>query len=234
MTIGDAMRLVLLPGLDGTGLLFARLLGELGSRVDSTVVHYPADQALNYAEHENIARCFLPNDEPYVLLGESFSGPVAISIAASHPPLLAGLILCCSFARNPVTWCAHLKPLLGLVPFSFLPEAAQSFFIFGQFSTRLLRAEHRRAVSRVSNAALRARLRDIFEVNVTGELGQVEVPCMVLQASDDRVVPKVFSQLPDLPNAKRIEVKGPHLLLQAAPQKTSELILDFVRALPNR
>jgi hypothetical protein len=93
--------LVLLPGLDGTGLLFEDFVAALGSDVDVVVARYPTDRPLDYANLEQIARSFIPPNIPFVLLGESFSGPIALSIAASSPPGLLGVIMCCSFARNP-------------------------------------------------------------------------------------------------------------------------------------
>src|SRR4051812_12633896 len=112
-TSGQAQRitLVLLPGMDGTGLMFAPFIAALGPDVDCRVVAYPTDRALDYAEHEAIARAALPGDAPYVILGESFSGPIAIRIAASAPANLMGLVLCCSFARSPQPLLACLRPL---------------------------------------------------------------------------------------------------------------------------
>lgn len=72
--------LVLLPGMDGTGCLFAPITAALGEDVESMVVRYP-DEELDYSAHEAIARAALPLERPHVLLGESFSGSIAISIA---------------------------------------------------------------------------------------------------------------------------------------------------------
>ena len=44
------MRLVLLPGLDGTGELFHPFLKALPSRLTSQVVSYPTEQCLTYKE----------------------------------------------------------------------------------------------------------------------------------------------------------------------------------------
>ena len=82
-------RLVLLPGLDGTGELFARFVGALGG-IETRVIAYPPDRAMTYAEHEAFVRDKLPADEDYFLLAESFSGPIGISIAAATPPRLRG------------------------------------------------------------------------------------------------------------------------------------------------
>ena len=93
--------LVLLPGLDGTGILFEPLARALGVDLDVRVVRYPSDPTLGYRELESLARAALPTDRPFVILGESFSGPIAIRLAADSPPGLVGLILVVTFARNP-------------------------------------------------------------------------------------------------------------------------------------
>ena len=76
------MTLVLLPGMDGTGQLFAPFLAALGPEFRTRVVSYPVDQPLGYAELELLARAAIPARGPYVILGESFSGPIASMISA--------------------------------------------------------------------------------------------------------------------------------------------------------
>ena len=92
---------VILPGMDGTGIELTDFVAALAPELEAIVVTYPNDRPMDYAGHEAVARPSLPIDRPFVLLGESYSGPIAISIAASAPPRLIGLVLCCSFARNP-------------------------------------------------------------------------------------------------------------------------------------
>jgi pimeloyl-ACP methyl ester carboxylesterase len=223
------MQIVLLPGLDGTGLLFSRFVSALGPSFETTVVGYPDDRGLDYTEHEAIARAFLPRDRPYILLGESFSGPISISIAASKPPGLVGLILCCTFARNLLHLFAHFKSSLGLVPFNMIPKIFQTPFLLGRYSTRSLRTEQRRAVSHVSNAALRARIRAIFEVDVSEKLQQVKVPILYLRASDDYVIPRRASEHIHriAPAVQIVELKAPHMLLQAHPSAAAKIVTDF-------
>ena len=223
------MQIVLLPGLDGTGLLFSRFVSALGPDFEPKVVRYPHNQSLNYEEHERIARLSLPRDRPYIVLGESFSGPIAISLAASKPPGLVGLVLCCTFARNPRPTHACFKSLLGLVPFNLIPKMFQSPFIFGRFSSPSLRAEHRAAVSQVSNDALRSRIKAIFEVDVSVKLRQITLPVLYLRASEDRMVPKAASEYirRTAQNVRVIELEGPHLLLQVKPSPAAEIEAGF-------
>ena len=113
--------LVLLPGLDGTGILFRQFVEAIGASVDTQTVAYPADQPLGYAELETLVREALPRDRPYVVLGESFSGPVAIRLAAKPPAGLVGLILCVTFAKNPYPLFGWVGPWAGSFPVAALP-----------------------------------------------------------------------------------------------------------------
>jgi pimeloyl-ACP methyl ester carboxylesterase len=133
------MRLVLLPGLDGTGELFESFLKALPSSLTPQVVSYPTEQYLTYKELVSLVQSVLPRKEPFVLLGESFGGPLSIKVAALSPPNLRAVILCASFVSNPVppslTWAASLpRPLLSLVGHLSVPDMLVQFFAVGMDS----------------------------------------------------------------------------------------------------
>ena len=222
--------LVLLPGLDGTGLLFANFARFFGADVKIIVASYPTDVALGYSELEPIARSFLPKDQPFVLLGESFSGPIAISIAASRPPGLLGLVLCCSFMRSPRPSLAVLRPLLSVVPVASLPLALLSFFVLGRFSSPALRRSLVESLARVSPSVLRARARAALSVDLSPVLSRVDVPVLYLRASEDRVVPQSASQaiVALAPATKVVEFSAPHFLLQALPSQAATTVREFM------
>ena len=77
------LTLILLPGMDGSGQLFAPFIAALGDGFNVKVVRYPVDLPLGYDGLEQIARAAIPPEGAVVLLGESFSGPIAVSLAAS-------------------------------------------------------------------------------------------------------------------------------------------------------
>jgi pimeloyl-[acyl-carrier protein] methyl ester esterase len=112
----DALTLVLLPGMDGTDRLFAPLIEALGPDVRVQVIRYATTSTAGYRELTDFVRQALPAKGEYVLLGESFSGPIAVSIAAQAPPGLKALVLCCTFVSNPRPGLAPFRPLLPLVP----------------------------------------------------------------------------------------------------------------------
>jgi len=151
--------LVLLPGLDGTGELFADFVSALDG-IRTRVISYPADRAMDYAQHEAFARAKLPADEDYVLLAESFSGPVGIAIAASRPPRLKGFILCVSFAANPLPLFSPFSRLLTALPAIRMPPALAAPWLYAGRATPELRRAHAAAMARVSPRVLAARRRD--------------------------------------------------------------------------
>jgi len=97
-------KLILMPGMDGTGQLFAPFLDALGDSMESCVLRYPTDEPLGYSELLPRIRTELPQSGSFVLLGESFSGPLTVMLAAEEPAGLRGVILCASFATNPIRW----------------------------------------------------------------------------------------------------------------------------------
>ncbi len=226
--------LVLLPGLDGTGLLFKEFVVSLGSDINVIVATYPPDTVLDYSELESVARSFLPHDQPYFLLAESFSGPIAISIAASSPPGLLGIVLSCSFARNPLPLLGVFRPVLGVTPVAALPMAMLSFFVLGRFATPLLRGDLAKSLSLVSIEVLRARAGAALSVNVLSALSHIGVPVLYLRASEDRIVSRSSSELivSLALHTKVVEFPAPHFLLQVLPSETAAAVAEFMGVRP--
>jgi pimeloyl-[acyl-carrier protein] methyl ester esterase len=220
--------LVLLPGMDGTGELFSPLITALGPSISTIVVSYPTTECFTYAELVTLVGSRLPQ-EPFVLLGESFSGPVAISLAAANPPGLRGVVLSCSFASSPRPLVALAAPLLSL-PLPVPPSWALAPALLGAASTRELRSALVAALDKVGRRVLRHRLSEAMRADVRSSLAKVRVPVLYLQASSDLVVPKACASQVQaaLPSARVQPVRGPHLLLQANPTESAKAIREFL------
>lgn len=222
--------LVMLPGMDGTGDLFAPLLPYVEPNVGVAVVRYPTKVALNYAELEPLARAACPDDQPFVLVGESFSGPLAIQIAARPPAGLQGVILCATFATNPHPTLSPLQGLARFLPLQRAPAALLSTALLGTFATRELRQRLTNAVRSVDNHVLQRRLQMISQCDVRPELATVKVPILYLKASHDRLVPASAAKQIQTsnPSVQVASIQGPHCLLQANPESCAAKILEFV------
>ena len=225
------LTVVLLPGMDGTGTLFEPFVAALGTEFRIKVVSYPTSEPLGYTQLESLVRAALPTHEPYVILGESFSGPIAVALAAAGAPQLKGVVLCCSFIRNPRPIFAMLKPMIGFLPIPHVPVKILGYFLLGRYATTALRQALARAVTPITAAVRRARIRDVLTVYVSAQLTTVHVPMLYLQATHDRVVPpsaaKLITHLS--PHVKIIRVEAPHFLLQTKPSEAAQIVSDFVR-----
>lgn len=221
------LKLVLLPGMDGTGDLFSAFVAAI--RVPTQVVRYPVDQPLGYPALVDRVVAELPQDEPYVLLGESFSGPIALAIAALKPPLLRGVVLCCSFASNPRPSLAPLARLVPCLP-GKPPPWTMMPLLAGRFATPELRESLARAVAQVSPAVLRHRLAAVARVNAMPDLPSIEVPLLYLQATQDRLVPASAARtvLQHVAGSRLVTIDAPHLLLQVRPGEAAGAIQDFI------
>ena len=223
------MKLVLIPGLDGTGELFAPLLSAM-PQVACQVLSYPPDLEMDYAAHEAHVRARLPAED-FILLAESFSGPVGVSIAASPPANLRGLILCASFASNPLPLFGPLSRLIAAFPAMKIPPALFAPFLYGRHGSRELRRLHAQAMARVSAATLRARVAAILRVDYSHLLRRIEFPMLYLQAVRDRLVPRsALTRIQRIrPDIEVAEIDGPHFLLQTRPTSCAERIVQFIQ-----
>jgi pimeloyl-ACP methyl ester carboxylesterase len=219
--------------MDGTGELFRYFVAALPEIFKTKTVRYPTDQYLSYRELLDFVRAACPLSEPFVLIAESFSTPLAIQYAATNPANLKGLILCAGFAASPVQgWRRFLGSLLTPILFRMtLPNIAVRLLLVGSDAPYSLLAAVRSAVSSVRPNVLAARARATLACDVRKELNQITVPMLYLQAKEDHLVRS--SCLKDIqqfkPQLAVAVVDGPHLLLQRAPQQTVELIVSFVR-----
>ncbi|MDN2703190.1 alpha/beta hydrolase [Janthinobacterium sp. SUN100] len=226
--------LVLLPGMDGTARLFDSFDAALRAQaaIDTLAIAYPA-APLDYAALEAFVRERLPQDRPFVVLAESFSGPLGAALRADPPPGMRALILCCSFVRNPRPMLAPLRHLLGLVPFGAMPGFALRQALLAPCATPQLQAELAVALAQVPPSVLRQRLRAVLETDASRSFARGSLPVLYLRARHDRLVPpaNALQILRLAPGAQLADIAAPHMLLQAAPEAAAVAVAAFVNAL---
>ncbi len=223
--------LVLLPGLDGTGRLFARLVEMLPAAIEPLVIPYPPDRALGYRELANAVRAQLPQGRRFVLLGESFSGPLAIQLAASKPADLAAVVLVASFHCRPVSAVLAaieplLRPFVGVQP----PRFAIRRLLAGADAPSGLVDEVRAAVRGVRRPVLAARLREALKVDVSRELAACTLPVLHVTGRQDGLLrPGIAAEMQALlPSMETLELDAPHLVAQRRPAETSAAVAEFL------
>jgi pimeloyl-[acyl-carrier protein] methyl ester esterase len=218
--------------MDGTGELFSEFIAALPETFEAVAVGYPTERYLSYSELENFVLAACPTSEPFMLIAESFSTPLALKYAAANPANLEGVVLCAGFAASPVRgWRRFIASLLAPVVFHVtMPNVAARHWLVGtDASPSLLRAV-RTAVASVKPDVLAARLRAVLACDVRGAVGQIGVPILYIRAEQDRLVSALcVEELRQLkPEMTVAALEGPHLLLQRQPQKAAEAVVGFI------
>ena len=108
------------------GMLFGPLLKALPGDIVPLVIVYPPDRALSLTEHAEWVGNRLPQGKP-VLLAESFSGLVALTLLAEAPSRFQSVIFVGCFAEPPGTLISRLTPLLPKA--GTLMRAAPAFLL---------------------------------------------------------------------------------------------------------
>jgi len=220
------MKLILLPGTDGTGLLFEPFLKHLDPAIEPVVIVYPNDACFSYDDYVAYVLGRLPVDEDFVLLGESFSGRIAFEIGKRALPNMVGIIFVCSFLENPAPrlgWLARLLPM-GWGIHHAMPSPVVKRLLLGNDATVSLIDNFKRVVRQVNPEVLLHRIMLITESQpLTGTL---HLPTLHLLASGDQLVPARTSEslATQCSLATTRTIAGPHGLLQAEPVECASFV----------
>lgn len=227
----NAAQLVLLPGMDGSGELFDDFLAELDPSIETHVQRYAPDQPLGYAALAQQIVDELPQAQPFTILGESFSGPLAVMLASApaFASRVRALILSCSFVHNPLPAFAHLQGLIDVVPIHLLPKRLIADYFLGDTEDERLMDNLLRVSARLTPEVWRARIKAALAVDVSAALRKIEAPILYLRARRDRLVPAAQAEYVKqlAPQTQIVDFDTPHFLLQVAPRRAAGVVSDF-------
>ena len=120
----EADTIILVPGLDGTALLFYRQISLLAERFNVVAFPLPNESDRSMDDLVGELRALIDEIAPRgaILCGESFGGALSLSTALACPEAVRGLVIVNSFSRVPQRVQLRLGPLaLRLVPWGAMP-----------------------------------------------------------------------------------------------------------------
>jgi pimeloyl-ACP methyl ester carboxylesterase len=223
------MRVVLLPGLDGTGDLFEELIAHTPPGLDAHVIAYSPKEPLRYESCTRHVLRQLDSEPPFVLVAESYSGPVAISVAHANPKDLRGLVLCNTFISPPVWSWLRFLPWRLLVRFPVMRFTVRRFLTGAENADRLF-GVIRDANRKVRSTVLATRMGEVLSVDCRAIFGSLSTSVLYLRGSQDQLVGRksLEQAIACRPDMKVVELPGPHLLLQVEPEQCWREISDFI------
>lgn len=223
------MKIVLLPGLDGTGLLFKPLIATLPSNIDTLIITYPPNIALTYQELVEFVINQLPKED-YLLVGESFSGPIVYQVALHSTKYLKSVVFVATFLSNPRP---HIPNLFGFLPVHFvstLPTPIlKSLFLGSTVDNQTIKL-FKQAIGEVAPNVLTFRLREIFKLSPK-HFPSCHLRAIYIQAINDKFISNnnvsIFKQV--FKDFHLFKVMGTHFILQANPEACAKIVMNEIR-----
>ena len=220
-----ASEVLFLPGFDGAAELRRPFMDALRRRFATRGVSYPGAALGTLNAYARFAAAASAAESRPVVVAESFSGLVAVRWAARDPHV-AALVLCASFARNPMPW---LTTMGATLPFAVKLGAHLLPAITSASRDALRRkwsSELSRTLAALPEEVVAERLRMIAEADITADLGTLAMPIVLVQFEEDVVIGARARQELEAacPKAEVVRIAGPHFSLETRPAECAEAI----------
>ena len=213
---GVGLKILLLPGMDGTGLMFEPFIKHAPTSTQITVIKLIQDVGVTYREQaEVIARSI---EEDVIIIAESYSGVIAHELTKFVPNSLKHMVFAASFLERP----SMILPLINVAPnfminYSLYPDFIVSRALFGQYRSSYLSKLFKLAMSEVPIELLKFRLSQISNLKHSNDTS--EIHSTYLQAQQDNLVANssfnAFNRAYSQMNLRKLN--GSHFLLQTNP-----------------
>lgn len=224
------MTLVLLPGLDGTEVLFQPLIRSLPQSIKPFVVPLPTSGLNQYGDLLAIVGEAVSDLPAFYVLGWSFSGPLALMLGVAEPTKVRGIILSATFVRPPRPIYVRLR-FGAVTPIIWMIRAARRVPIwFARGPDSQLRLDKAETWRRVSAAMIGKRVRAILTVDAAEPLRKCLQPILCLTGSKDAIVPRCnITDILNLRSSVRVRViEGGHFAMYTNPEEAADAITEFV------
>ncbi len=224
------MKLVLLPGLDGTGILFKPLIDTLPKSIDISVISYPNDEKMNYEQLIKLVLSKLPKEEEYILLAESFSGSIAYEVGIQSPKNLKLIIFVATFLKNPRPILSKFLPINFFnILFSFSPPKFILKWLLLSNKTNdetinLLAV----TLKKIPPKIITWRLQQIIKLKEP--MNKLVLDAIYISATTDKSViyQSICFMIKWIPKLKTYRVHGGHLILQDNPSDCAKIIIKHL------
>lgn len=217
---GKGPPLILVPGLDGTALLFYRQVPLLSRHFHVFTFPLPNDPVCTMDSLVESLRQLIDKvaegggAERVLLCGESFGGALSLSFALAYPELLRGMVILNSFPKVRKPFQLRVAPtLLRWMPWGAMP-LVRRFTESRIHSPHALPedlAEFHQRLRWVGKQGYIRRLEILRTYDISDRLQEIATPTLFLAGELDRLVPSVqeaeFMSL-RMPNAAMIPLQG--------------------------
>jgi pimeloyl-ACP methyl ester carboxylesterase len=237
--VGTGQPVILVPGMDGTGLLFYRQVPLL-ARSYRVITYALRDTAATMdvlvSDLARVIDTVAPTERRAIIVGESFGGALALSLALARPEQVSRLVVLNSFpyfAPRLRLWLAIIG--LGALPWGTM-KVVRRLTAFRLHSPHTHGQEIRRFMeltAHATRAGYLSRLKLLTQYDVRHRLRELRPPTLFLAADHDHLVPSVVQarfMATRVPGSTLRVLKGHGHICLIAPDVDLNALLDEWRA----
>ncbi|MFS1525512.1 alpha/beta fold hydrolase [Microbulbifer sp. 2304DJ12-6] len=218
------MKILLLPGLDGTGLLFRHLIEALPESLDLEAISFFDFPQSSYLEQaQRLAELF--SDRQIFLVAESYSGRIAYELCSLMSGKIKGVVLIASFISPPSKVSRLAVPLCryGIKP-TRLNQWLANMVGFNGYGSRRQVHETFFALAKTQGEGLQERARNIAQLDIP--IIKHTVPTTYIRPSRDHLVNRGAVNIIDALycDLEIITLPGGHFIAQSKPAECARII----------
>lgn len=222
----NSMNILLLPGMDGTGVLFEPFVKAFPNSIDIQVATLIQEIDVSFEEQASALLGQVKNNT--VIVAESYSGLVAHELGKLAPESIKHIVFAASFLERP----SILAKFGNLVPktmldYTLYPKSIVMQVLFGKYRSQYLMRLFERAMVDVPLDLLEFRIKQVCNLNKVEH--RRDIPATYLQAERDSLVSSnavdVFKKSYTRLNYKTVQ--GSHFVLQTNPKDTAREVLTI-------
>jgi pimeloyl-ACP methyl ester carboxylesterase len=193
-------------------------------------LNYPRAGPHGYRALLDIVRAQLADISRYVVLASSFSGPLAVTLAAAEPDRVRGMILAATFVSSPSLSVARMRFAVRTPLVSAIRLARRLPIWILRSQQDALRMAKQETWSRVSARELAGRARAALGADMRETLKRCRQPVLsVTYDADDVVPPRCADEIRACcTQARRVTLPGGHLAIFHDPEPLAAEIVRFV------
>lgn len=186
--------ILLIPGLDGTGLMYARQIPALQERYRVLAWRHLASGPFGYPDLVRDLGEKTAAEPPgtVAVVGESFGGTVALHYALAFPERMRTLVLVNTFpeyrGRIKIRLACRLAPVLRWPVFRIIKDVVAELTLALEGIRVEERLHYRKMIRQVDPAAYQQRLHLIRDVRLRDRLPEIRVPTLIFAAGRDKIV----------------------------------------------